>query len=219
MVRLAHGIGPVSRSRRLEDETMNRRSFLQTASVGSTALAFTAPAHAAGGDRIAGGTSEGQIAFEFLARSNQDGPNVTHFGYLTHLLGLADDLLFAEPNVRTEATARFTFLAVTTLFLNQTPQADFNDSASFARGKVIGSYSTRYHNVLNVQAPNQGITTASVELTQLEANGFALGDHRLQLGRPGLRARLSANGQGTRTQVDPLRAFFLVGGNVVVTDP
>ena len=218
---------------------MNRRSFLQTASVGSTALAFTAPAHAAGGDRIAGGTPEGQIAFEFLARSNQDGPNVTHFGYLTHLLGLADDLLFAEPNVRTEATARFTFLAVTildsrhehgniittsapgelTLFLNQTLQADFNDSASFARGKVIASYSTRYHNVLNVQAPNQGITTASVELTQLEANGFALGDHRLQLGRPGLRARLSANGQGTRTQVDPLRAFFLVGGNVVITDP
>jgi hypothetical protein len=38
-----------------------------------------------------------------------------HYGYLTHIFGLSDDLLFSDGNVRTEATARFTFMATTTL--------------------------------------------------------------------------------------------------------
>jgi hypothetical protein len=102
--------------------------------------------------------------------------------------------------------------------LNQNPGADFNNPASFAGGISIASYSTRYYNVLNVQAPNQGITAASVELTQLRSSAFVLGNRRLRLGQPGWRARLTANGSGTRTQADPVRAFFLVGGNVVVID-
>ena len=65
------------------------------------------------------------------------------------------------------------------------------------------------------QAPNQGITTATVELTQLRANLFALAGQRFRLGRPGLRARLTATGQGTRTQPDPVRAFYLVGGSAI----
>jgi hypothetical protein len=77
----------------------------------------------------------------------------------------------------------------------------------------------RYHNVLNVQAPDQGVITASVELKQRRAKALTHGDNRLRFGRPGLRARLTANGQGTRTQPDPLRAFFLVGGSAVVTAP
>ena len=218
---------------------MNRRSFLQTAGVGSTALAVTASAQVAAGAAVPAATPDGQTLFEFLGRSEQDGPNVTHFGYLTRIAGLVDDLLFTDANVRTEATARFTFLAATTLdsrhelgniittsapgeltlFLNQTPQGDFSDPTSFAQGRSIAVFSTRYHNVLNVQAPNQGITTASVELMQLRANVFALSRQRFSLGRPGLRARLSANGQGTRTQPDPVRAFFLVGGSAVVTEP
>ncbi len=214
---------------------MNRRNFLQAAGVGSTALALTVPARAAAGDRTPEGAPEGQTLFEFLGRSNQDGPNVTHFGFLTHLFGLADDLLFADANVRTEETARFTFLASSaldsrhehggiittsapgelTLHLNQTPQGDFNDPDSFARGQAIAEFGTRYYNVLNVQAPNQGIATAAVELTLLRASSFALAGQRFRLGRPGLRAHLSATGQGTRTQPDPVRAFYLMGGSAV----
>src|SRR5439155_18512575 len=199
---------------------MNRRNFLQTAAAGSTAFAIAAAAHPAADGPL--DKLEGHV-FEFLGRSNQEGPAVTHFGYLTHIFTLADDLLFSDSNVRTEATARFTFAATTTLesrhehgniittsapgemnlFLNANPGADFNDPASFARGQAIASYSTRYYNVLNVQAPNQGVTTAAVELEQLEARWFTLGGHRFRLGRPGLRARLSANGQGTRIQADP----------------
>ncbi len=214
---------------------MNRRHFLQTAGSGSTALALTVPAQAVAGDKTPEGSPEGRTLFEFLGRSNQDGQNVTHFGFLTHLLGLADDQLFANAEVRTEETARFTFVATSaldsrhdhgnlittsapgemTLYLNQAPQGDFDNPASFARGQAIATFATRYYNVLNVQAPNQGITTASVELTQLHANQFTLASQRLRWGRPGLRARLSASGQGTRTQPDPLRAFFLLGGSAV----
>jgi hypothetical protein len=217
---------------------MNRRGFLQTTGIGTTALALTTGARTEAHEGTWQNVSNGQTAFEILGRSDQDGPQVTHYGYLTHILGLTDEQLFADANVRTEATARFTFLAVTTLdsrhqheniittsapgeltlFLNQNPGADFNHPPSFAGGKAIASYSTRYHNVLNVQAPNQGIASASVELTQLNSSAFVLGNRRLRLGQPGLRARLTANGSGTRTQADPVRAFFLVGGSVVIID-
>jgi hypothetical protein len=217
---------------------MNRRGFLQTTGIGSTALALATAGSTEAHEWNWHSVPNGQTAFEILGRSDQDGPQVTHYGYLTHIFGLTDELLFADANVRSEATARFTFLAVTTLdsrhqheniittsapgeltlFLNQNPGADFNHPASFAGGIAIAAYSTRYYNVLNVQAPNQGITVASVELTQLNSSAFVLGNRRLRLGQPGLRARLTANGSGTRTQVEPVRAFFLVGGNVVVID-
>jgi hypothetical protein len=218
---------------------MNRRSFLQTGSVGSTALALAASTQLAGAQDSGKGNSEDQSAFEFLGRSNQEGPNVSHFGYITHILGLGDELLFSNPNMRTEATAHFTFFAKSTLdsryelgnlittsapgeltlFVNENPQGNFNNPESFARGNAFASYSTRHHNVLNVQTANEGITNAVVELVQLRVSSLTVNGHRFQWGHPGLRARLSATGQGTRTQLDPLRAFFLVGGQVVIVDP
>jgi hypothetical protein len=217
---------------------MNRRNFFQAAGVGSTGLLAGATA-LAGAEPHAKGTHEAETAFEFLGRSNQDGPELTHFGYLTHVFGLEDGLLFANPNLHTAATAHLTFLATTTLdsrhqhgniittsapgemtlFLNQNPAGDFDDPASFGLGQAFATYETRYYNVLNVQAPNQGVTTATVELTQLKHGGFTVGKHRFHWGRTGLRLRLSAAGQGTRTQPDPLQAFFLVGGQAVVVDP
>ena len=218
---------------------MRRRAFLQAAGVGSTALALPAAALAADGSHHLGGAPRGHTAFEFLGRSNQDGPTVTHFGYLTHIFGLPDDELFDDGNVHTEATARFTFRAQTTLdarhehgniittsapgklviYLNANPGADFDDPSSFANGVAIASFEVRYHNVLNVQAPNEGVTAATVDLTQRKMKAVPVAGARLQFGRTGLRARLAANGQGTRTQVDPVRAVFLVGGSAIVTGP
>jgi len=216
---------------------MKRRAFLQTAGVGST-LALAASTHAADGDGSSNGNSQGQTVFEFLGRSDQDGPQVTHYGYVTHVFGLEDELLFSDPNLRTEATARLTFLAVNVLdsrhvhgniittsapgemtaFFNQHPQADFNAPDSFARGRAIASFATRYHNVLNVQAPDQGIANAVAELTQLKATSFELGPQRVRFGRPKMRIRLVATGQGTRTQADPLHALFLLAGSAFVVE-
>jgi hypothetical protein len=217
---------------------MNRRGFLQTAGLGSTALALGAATNTEGHEWHSKPVPDGQTAFEILGRSDQVGPQVTHYGYLTHIYGLKDELLFADASGRTEATARFTFLAVTdldsrhehgniitttapgelTIYFHENPGADFNTPASFADGKPIASYSTRYHNVLNVLAPNQGVTAASVELTQISASSFMLAGRRLRLGQPGLRARLTASGSGTRTQPNPVQASFLLGGSAVIVD-
>jgi hypothetical protein len=216
---------------------MERRTFLQTAGIGSTGFLLPVSAQSPDGGGNPGEAPEGQAAFEFLGRSDQNGPTVLHYGYLTHVFGLPDEVLFVDPTARTEATARLTFVSTTTLdsrhthgniittsglgelivYLASNPGASFNDPGSFALGAPIATYAVRYHNVLNVQTPNQGVVTASVEMEQRTAQVVGTGDVRRRFGRPGLRARLTASGQGTRTQPDPVQAFFLVGGSAVVT--
>lgn len=189
---------------------------------------------------VVGNAQHGETVLELVGRSKQDGKAVTHFGYLTRIRGLPDDLLFSDPSIRTEATARFTFFATTTLtarhvlgdiiataatgtltiYFNETPSGgDFGDPDSFAAGTAIAIFSARFHNVLNVQATDAGIISAVADLIQLDSDSFMLDGVRYRLGHRHLRERLSANGQGTRTQVDPPQSFFLWGGNVVILRP
>jgi hypothetical protein len=179
----------------------------------------------------------GDTAFAFLGRTDQHGPTLTHYGYLTHLFGVEDGSLFADPILRTEATARFTFFAETTLVSRHElgdiigtaargtltiyfhgAGSDFNHPPSFARGQAIAVFSVQFHNILNVQAPNQGIASAMADLVQLEADPFTLEGRRSRFGRKGLLERVWSTGQSTRTQVAPPQAFFLLGGQAVVTD-
>ena len=188
---------------------------------------------------VVGNAEHGETVLELVGRSQQDGNAVTHFGYLTRIRGLTDDLLFSDPSIRTEAKARFTFFATTTLtarhelgniiataapgtltiYFNETPSGDFGDPGTFAAGTPIATFSARFHNVLNVQAPDAGIISAVADLIQLGDDPFTLGGVRYYLGRRHLRERLSANGQATRTQVELPRSFFLWGGNVVILRP
>jgi hypothetical protein len=185
---------------------------------------------------VVGISHKGKNVLELLGRSDQNGPDVTHYGYITHIVGLPTASLFSDPSTRTEATARFTFFATTTLtarhllsniivtaapgtltiYHNETPTGNFNDPGSFATGEPIATYSARYHDILNVQAPNMGIISAVADLIQLSVNSFRLDGVPYRLGRRNLRERLWATGQGTRTQDDPLQAFFLWGGNVII---
>ena len=179
----------------------------------------------------------GENAYESLGRSDQDGPVLRHYGYLTHIFGSPDAALFSDPTTRTEATARFTFVATTTwdarhefgniivtsapgtvtIFFNEAPSADFDNPESFASGQPIATFSVRYYNVLNVQAPGQGNSSLVADLIQQSTNSFTLNGRLLRLGRRGLQERIQASGQGTRIQVDPVRAFFLLGASAVVT--
>lgn len=188
---------------------------------------------------VVGIAQHGKNVLELVGRSDQDGNNVTHFGYLTGIRGLPDDLLFSDPSIRTEATARFTFFATTTLtarhvldniiataapgtltiYFNETPIGNFGDPGSFAAGTPIATFSARFHNVLNVQATDAGIISAVADLIQLGGDSFTLDGVRYRLGRRHLQERLSANGKATRTQVDPPQSFFLWGGNVVIVRP
>lgn len=218
---------------------MNRRKFIQAAA-GSTALSISPPIVAAADDdvKIIGVAAHDKNAMEFLARSEQRGPETTHFGYFNHIAGLDDDELFWHGHPQTEAAARFTLLAKTildarhelgnlivtgargelTIYFNHTLGGNFKDPASFAQGEKIAAFTLRFHNVLNVQAPNTGIANATVDLVQLRAKIFTLKGDELRLGRRGLAAKLVASGQGTRTQIDPLKAFFLLGGSIVIAE-
>ncbi|MBI2902456.1 MAG: hypothetical protein HYY12_02565 [Candidatus Methylomirabilis oxyfera] len=188
---------------------------------------------------VVGIAQHGENVLELVGRSDQDGNNVTHYGYLTRIQGLPDEMLFSHPSIRTEATARFTFFATTaltarhvlgniiataalgtlTIYFNETPSGDFGNPGSFAAGTPIATFSARFHNVLNTQALNAGINSAVADLIQLGGDSFMLDGVRYRLGQRHVRERLSAHGQATRTQVDPPQSFFLWGGNVVIIKP
>jgi hypothetical protein len=171
----------------------------------------------------------GTLTVEFLGRSEQTGASVTHFGYLTHVDGLDDAALFSDPAVRTEATARFTFVATTTLnarhvlgsiivtaapgtltiVSQDVPGASFADPASFGAGATLATFSIRYHNVLNTSdTPATGHAAAVADVVQQGVPDASA-----------LRGRLTATGQGTLTVPDPPTSFFLLGGNIVFTVP
>ena len=221
------------------NKSKGRLSALAVATIFLLSLPFAAYPQAAGGGAVVGDASEGANALEFVARSDQDGMAVTHYGYLTHISDLPDESLFSNPGVRTEATARFTFSATTkltarhtlgniiataavgtmTIYFNQAPGADFTNPASFTNGQAIATFSVRFQNILNVQSPDSGESTAVADLTELQVRSFAADGRKLRLGQPELRARLFATGQGTRTQVDPPKSSFLLAGNITVTKP
>ena len=187
--------------------------------------------------QIVGVPAHGYKAIEFVGRSEQDGNVVVHFGYLTRISGLAEDALFSDPNTRTEATAHFTFSGTTeitarhelgniiataapgtlTMFFNETPGGNFDDPGSFAAGAAIATYTVHYHNTLNVQKENEGIASAAADLLQQSAENFTLSGKKRRLGHVGLRQRIEVTGQGTRTQIDPLQSFFLLGGHIINT--
>jgi hypothetical protein len=178
----------------------------------------------------------GRNALEFIGRINQEGPNFTGFGYLTHVQDLNQAQLFTNPATASEATARFTFFATATMtsrailsdvfvinsagtmtfYFNASPSGrNFNNPNSFTSGVKIATASMRYHDILLVQGPNKGIATGSAELVQLTAASFTLGGTSYRLGQPGLIYRFSTVGNGTRTDPNPAfpRSFVLFAGN------
>jgi hypothetical protein len=156
--------------------------------------------------------------------ARQSGNAFAIVGYLTHVAGLNDARLFTDPARRDEAHARFTFTANATvtgrsllqnlfvitasgstrIYFHATGGASFASPASFARGTRIATYGMRFSDVLNVQAPNRGIATASEELTQVQVAAFRLAGRRFRLGAVGMHLRLDGTGEGVRTSITPL---------------
>ena len=166
---------------------------------------------------------------EFIGRSDQNGNTITHYGYVTHARGQADADLFFDPANRTEATAKVTYFATTTLnarhvvgniittatapgtltvFLRTSGGATFSNPSSFAVGNQIFTFTVRYHNVLNVQGANPQGQQIGIASATAAAEGS------------GLRLRFTATGQGTLLVNDPANfvSVFLIGGDIV-TEP
>jgi hypothetical protein len=182
----------------------------------------------------------GENAWEIVGRVNQDGANFDGYGYLGHIHGIADNLLFLPGTPllnRNESNARFTYRSNTTLtaryvisnvfvidstgsfviYYNSSPYGDFEDPSSFDDGTPVYVATIRAHDVLNVQAPNLGIANGVAELSQSTATEFTLSGQPYRLGRADLRERLAFTGQGIRTDAVTPKSITVGSGYVLVT--
>jgi hypothetical protein len=180
--------------------------------------------------------SGGQNALEYVGKIDQDDRAFVSYGYLTHIDGLSDNVLFSDPNNRTESTARFTFSSTATMtgrsiienifavnargtltvYFNQTPKGDFKTPTTFASGVAIASYAIRAQSIINVIAPDTGINTAIIEATQKDASAFKLENGEFVFGRPKLLHRYSHTGLGKRSNAEPPRAIIVVAGHATL---
>ena len=200
--------------------------------VGNPAAAATA---ASPGE--VGNVSAGRNSFEYIGRVDQDGDNLTSYGYLSAIARLRPGQLYTTSDPHDETTARFTYYGTATLFarnefnglfvidargsidyfFDPNGGADFSDPASFKTGRLIGSDAARFHDVLSVTAPNTGIPHLTAALRRTKARRFVLAGTTYRFGHLGLRQRSMATGLSNRTDPKPKSVLFL-GGEVVVTD-
>jgi hypothetical protein len=182
----------------------------------------------------------GQNAIELIGTVDQDGFNLTAYGYITYLAGVPSDLLFVEGTplaLLSETAARFTFVATgsvatravhenifmtnspstLSIYFNETPSGvTFADPASFAGGTLVVTLNQREHIILNVQEPNVAVFQAFADSTQATAETFSLNGQQYRLGHEGLVYRFTLFGQGFRSSIEPLLAQYFFGANAVV---
>jgi hypothetical protein len=118
-------------------------------------------------------------SFEYVARADQSGDTATLYGYVTHIAGIDDALLFApgvssttpprsEVNARLTIVTKLTFTSryvngtlviasqdeAMTIYFNQFPQArDFTKADTFSSGAAVATFKNRVQTILNVQTP------------------------------------------------------------------
>lgn len=184
---------------------------------------------------VVGTAAKGVNAVTYIGEIQQEGPEFLAVGYLTHVHGLDSSDLFTDPDTPDASTARFTFSssarlvshaqvgAVTqigadgmlTIYFNADGGADFDEPESFSSGLEIAAFDARFHNVLAVIAPNQGVSSATADMVQQSAHRFVLDGKRLEFGHPRLAQHLTLSGRASRTQVDPpvsITQFAASGG-------
>jgi hypothetical protein len=181
----------------------------------------------------------GQNVIEIIGQIDQSLFTLTTYGYVTHIAGIPDELLFAEgtsPLMRDASTARFTFYGAgqangraihnnifassvdSTLdfYYNETPiGANFDEPATFATGTLVTTMSARLYSVLNVQEPDIGVLMVSSDASQETVEPFSIGDETYTLGHIGLLYHFTLFGQGFRSSTDPLAAQYFFGGYAV----
>ncbi|MCL4859499.1 MAG: hypothetical protein KJZ93_08830 [Caldilineaceae bacterium] len=179
----------------------------------------------------------GRNSMEFVGIVDQDGLNFSYYGYVTHLYGITNTLLFANPLQQDETTARFTFhgaanmtgrsiisnvfnlnaAGTITFYFDPLPGADFDDPSSFIRGTAVATATTRFHNVLTVIAPDTGLASGVAELEQIATQPVELLGQSVQLGRNTLQQRFTYTGFGVRLEPATPRAVIIIAADGQVT--
>jgi hypothetical protein len=184
-------------------------------------------------DRRIGVNTRGATAFEFVGKIEQRGLEFSLLSYVTHIARVSSGSLFSgdDPFARAEADARVTIVATASgtarsilenlfvvngsggaQFFLIDGGASFDDPASFSTGTEIANASIRMQDVINVQAPQQGIATGVGDLTLEVTSPFDLDGESYVLGEPGVRYRLSFSGQGTLRDPETLESTVLIAG-------
>lgn len=205
---------------------------------GVTAAALLPAPHATAQDSTQAGLAvPGANAFEFVGVIQQLGLDFTLLGYVTYLAGIDRSLLFdgVDPLSRSEATARLLLAGsasgtarsiLENIFVVNSegsvdfylggPGASFGDPSAFTSGTLVASSSISVQDVINVQAPQQGIATGNGTMQIDSTEPFTLGESTQTIASPGTSYRLWFTGQGTLRDPATLDAFILVAGNGVV---
>jgi hypothetical protein len=212
--------------------------LLVASSSGHThALGRVATAPAAASTVEVGTGLPGLNLYEFVGRVDQAGVAFTGYGYLSYVKGMDNSQIFSNPLNPSEGTAHFTYYATATLtsravissifaidsvgpitfYYQPTPSAAFDNPASFAAGTPIATGVIRYQSILNVQAPNQGISDGIGEFVQATAGPFSIGGTTYQFGQAGMVERMTTFGQGTRLDALLPKSFVVLSGNAVDT--
>jgi hypothetical protein len=164
-------------------------------------------------------TPNGSVAFEVVGQVTNfpppgagQPPTSQQYGYLSLINGLGADQIFttAVPSLQNESTARFTFFTdaitervisngrlrvvnrtgTTTIYLDDTPEGDFNNRDSFRNGTPIITMAYRQQVVLDTGEAVPGLAgtgtfTVMNLLKVTNAQSFEIAGERYQLGKPG----------------------------------
>ncbi len=190
-------------------------------------------------DKEIGVGRPGSNAYQYAGHIDQDGASFTGYGYLYDIEGLSSTELFTDPINTSPATAHVTYYATATLtsravvtdstraifaldsvgqitfYYQSAPSADWAYPESFANGTPIATASVSFQDILNVQAPNRGISVGNGEFTVKTVSPFDLNGETVFFTRPGLTYRVFTTGEGLRTNAVIPQSSVLLAGNAV----
>ncbi|HLF79087.1 MAG TPA: hypothetical protein VJB57_16520 [Dehalococcoidia bacterium] len=172
---------------------------------------------------------------EFVGRIDQDGERFNFYGYVAHVDGVEDSVLFTSQSTHNETTARLILSTRATMtgrailenifsvdasgdigfYFNEAGGAKIDDPTSFTRGTKAGGAAAKFHNIITVIAPNQGLSQGTGDLTFAEALTIKYSGKSYTIVPKGTNARIFATGSGTRLEPVAPRATILVSGDIV----
>jgi N-acyl-L-homoserine lactone synthetase len=230
-----------------DEEGLSRRDLLVRVgglSAGALVLVGVPQAAAATPSGVGAGPTD-RRTIEFVCQIDQVGAGLAGHGYLTHVKGLSDSLLFtrplptsgADPSSDDVEAARFVLVlqaaigSITAIGsaiaghgkgtaefrLLPSGGARLDDPASFG-GTSVATFALEFQHNLAIDAPDRALASFTADLTQKSARAFELQGRSYQLGKAALPWSVRASGRGVRTDPETPTSQHFVSGDMGVVD-